>query len=237
MAGGLPVLEQAERTLGPCSASRPLRLLHRATACQSRQLRSALSELERAEEQYKLVLDPETQYELWRLRGWILFYLGDLEQSAAWFRKAIRLARELADPSAEIDPTHWLGRIERNSVCGGQRSMPIIISNDRSLSTMQRTTSMSRKIAGRVPFNIFRKAQTVQLTGDVDAARKIATRHATYLVKMAAVNTTLRLKMHAGNCSTATSSQPNAWRMTRFEGWSDLYYAGGMSGASCFGAR
>lgn len=107
----LPFFHRAEHLFGPASSQAAY------AACQAAQMHlnlgainQAIAELDRVWQTYGAVLDPETEAEYYRVRGWIAFYRGLFDEANRHFLRIVKIARDNGAHYLEDDIQHFLAR-------------------------------------------------------------------------------------------------------------------------------
>lgn len=107
----IPFFRRAEHLFGPASSQAAY------AACQTAQMHlnlgdipQAIAELDRVWTTYGAVLDPETEAEYYRVRGWIAFYRGVFDEANQHFLKIVKIARDNGAHYLEDDIQHFLAR-------------------------------------------------------------------------------------------------------------------------------
>lgn len=130
-------------------------------------------EADQVQNTYSTVMDTETKAELYRIKNWIAYYLGNYPQSEQWLRERIKLGEE--GGIERLTNPHFLGRVYYDLGCQAQSKKEA----DRLFCQAAFCFDQAYQIALRwaddhnQAFDRFRKAQVLQMQGQWREAQKL----------------------------------------------------------------
>jgi tetratricopeptide (TPR) repeat protein len=126
----------------------------------------AEEELNRIQNTYKTVMDPETEAEFYNVRGWSYYYLGNFTESIKWFEQCLRLSELTGNEHLGESALHFLGRIysDLGQMADGKQSSESFhkaeLQFDKAYQFHLRWGPDSR-----IAYDLFRKAQLLRVQG------------------------------------------------------------------------
>jgi tetratricopeptide (TPR) repeat protein len=173
----IPVFRKAENILGPASSQAA------RDACRAAQLLTNLGdygearkEISQVQRVYGPVMDPETEAEAHRIRGWLDYYQGNLAESETWLSNCLRIAKETGIERIGESAQHFLGRLYCvwGQVC--QKEAHVLFHRAQMQFDKAYQLHLRFGTEGDRAFDLFRNAQLLRVQRQWREARQLRRR-------------------------------------------------------------
>jgi len=189
-------------------------------------------EVIRIQHTYGSIMDPETEAELHRIRGWLDYYQGNFAQSENWFRKCLGIAEQTGIERIGDSAQHFLGRVYCDWGQTFRQKQEVDLLLHKAEAQFDKALEIHRRWGDEFPiaFDLLRKAQLRRVQSNWQDAKQLRDKARQIFGRdLGVLHVDLeeaRLALEDGEIRAPRLKAEEALR-----GWAQVKYAKGMSDA------